>query len=93
VDVSNLKINDAIHIKDLIIPKGVKVLHDPDLVVLSIAPPVKEEVVAEAAAEGAPTEPEVLKEKKEVPGEEGKEEKPEKEKKEEAPKKAEKAEK
>ena len=91
VDVSNLKINDAIHIKDLTIPKGIKVLHDPDLVVLSVAPPVKEVVVEEAAAEGAPTEPEVIKEKKEVPTGEGKEEKPEK--KEEASKKAEKAEK
>ncbi len=91
VEVSNLKIGDAVHIKDLSLPKGIKVLHDPDLVVLSVAPPVKEVVAEEAAVEGAPTEPEVIKEKKEVPAEEGKEEKPEK--KEESPKKAEKAEK
>lgn len=91
VDVSNLMIGDAIHIKDLIVPKKVKVLHDPGLVVLSVAPPVKEVLPEEAAVEGAPTEPEVLKEKKEVPAEQGKEEKPEK--KEEASKKAEKAEK
>ncbi len=91
VDVSNLKINDSIHIKDLIMPAGIKVLHDLDLVVLSVAPPVKEVVTEEAAVEGAAAEPEVIKEKKEVPGEEGKAEKPEK--KEEAPKKSEKAEK
>jgi large subunit ribosomal protein L25 len=92
VDVSNLKINDSIHVKDLTLPAGVKVLHDPDLIVLSVAPPVKEEV-AEVAVEGAPTEPEVIKEKKEVPGEEGKEGKEEKEVKKEKPEKAEKAEK
>jgi ribosomal protein L25, Ctc-form len=81
VDVSNLLIGDAIHVKDLIVPKKVKVLHEPDLVVLSVAPPVKEVLPEEAAVEGAPTEPEVLKEKKEVPGEEGKEEKAERKKK------------
>ncbi len=86
VDVTNMKINDSIHIKDLNIPAGIKVLHDPDLMVLSVAPPVKEAVVEEAAVEGAPAEPEVIKEKKEVPGEEGKAEKAEK--KEESPKKA-----
>lgn len=91
VDVSNLKIGDTVHIKDLSVPKSIKVLHDPDLVVLSVAAPVKEAVVEEMAVAGAPTEPEVLKEKKEAPAEEGKEEKAEK--KEEGAKKAEKTEK
>lgn len=90
VDVSSLKIGDSIHIKDLTIPKGVKVLQDPDLVVLSVAAPVKEEVAVEAPVEGAPAEPEVIKEKKEAPAEEGKEEKAEKKEKPEKPEKAEK---
>lgn len=77
VEVSSMKIADVVHIKDLKLPRGIKVLHDPDLVVLTVSPPVKEEV-AEVAVEGAAVEPEVIKEKKEVPGEEGKEEKAEK---------------
>ena len=96
VEVSELKIGDTIHVKDLAVPKEVKVLQDPEQVVLSVAAPVKEEEIAPAAEEeGAPEEPEVIKEKKEVAeGEEAapKEEKAEKkEPKEEAPKKEEKS--
>ncbi|MDP2939618.1 MAG: 50S ribosomal protein L25 [Candidatus Omnitrophota bacterium] len=92
VDVSNLKINDSIHIKDLVVAQGIKILHDPDLVVLSVVPPVKE-AVEEVAVEGAPAEPEVIKEKKEVPKEEGKAEKPEKKEKPEKTEKIDKTEK
>ena len=35
VDVSHLKIGDAIHIKDINFPSGVKVLNDPEATVLS----------------------------------------------------------
>jgi large subunit ribosomal protein L25 len=80
VDVSNLKINDTIHIKDLGVPSGVKILSDAEAIVFSVVPPVKEEVVIPAEEAGAPTEPEVIREKKEVPEEEGKEEPKEKEK-------------
>lgn len=80
VDVSPLKIGDSIHIKDLSVPAGVKILNDPSILVLSVAAPMKEEVVA-AAVEGEETkEPEVIKEKKEAPAAEG-EEAEEKEKK------------
>jgi large subunit ribosomal protein L25 len=82
VDVSSLKIGDAIHIKDIKFPSNIKVLNAPDAVVLSVAAPIKvEEVTAEAEA-GAANEPEVIKEKKEAPAAEGeapaKEEKKEK---------------
>ncbi|MFA6350350.1 MAG: 50S ribosomal protein L25 [Candidatus Omnitrophota bacterium] len=81
VDVGALKIGDAIHIKDITFPANIKVLNALDAVVISVAAPVKvEEVTAEAEA-GAATEPEVIKEKKEVPEAEGaapKEEKKEK---------------
>jgi len=71
VDVSQLKIGDSIHIKDLTVPLKIKVLNDPTAIVLSVAAPMKEEVAA-APVEGEETqEPEVIKEKKEVPAEEG----------------------
>lgn len=69
VDVSQLKIGDAIHIKDITFPSNVKVLNSPDAIVLSVAAPVKEEVPVEGAEGEATQEPEVIKEKKEVPGE------------------------
>jgi len=77
VDVSALKIGDAIHIKDISFPANIKVLNDPESIVMSVAAPIKEEVAAEAGAEGEVSqEPEVIKEKKEVP-EAGAEEKAE----------------
>jgi large subunit ribosomal protein L25 len=84
VDVSQLKIGDSVHIKDMTFPSQVKVLTAPEAIVFSVSAPVKvEEVVAAPLAEGEETqEPEVIKEKKEVApegeAEEGKEEKKEK---------------
>ncbi|MCM8779580.1 MAG: 50S ribosomal protein L25 [Candidatus Omnitrophica bacterium] len=69
VDVSSLKIGDTIAIKDINFPPDVKVLHEPDATVFTVAAPIKvEEVVAAAEATAGPQEPEVIKEKKEVPG-------------------------
>jgi large subunit ribosomal protein L25 len=80
VDVSQLKMGDAIHIKDITFPSNIKVLSSPDTIVFSVTEPLKEEV-AEPAVEGEEKqEPEVIKEKKEVAAE-GEEAKPEKEKK------------
>jgi len=74
VDVSSLKIGDSIHIKDLTMPFDVKVLNDPGAIVLSVASPMKEEVLV-APVEGEEIqEPEVIKEKKEVPTEAAEEE-------------------
>ena len=67
VDVSLLKLGDSIHIKDIIIPTGIKILNDPGAIVLSIAAPMKEEAPAEVLEGEAEQEPEVIKEKKEVP--------------------------
>jgi large subunit ribosomal protein L25 len=69
VDITALKMGDAVHIKDMVFPAGVKPLADPQAVVLHVVAPMKEEVPAEAAEGEAATEPEVIKEKKEVPGE------------------------
>ena len=86
VDVSNLKIGDALFVRDIAVPKGVKILNDPEVRIFAVEKPVeiKPEELA-AAAETAPTEPEVLKQKKpeEIAAEEAeKAEKKEKEKKE-----------
>jgi large subunit ribosomal protein L25 len=76
VDVTNLKIGDSIHIKDITLAPGVKIVNNPEDMVLSVVPPAKEEVV-EVPVEGEEkVEPEVIKEKKEVPAEEGEEEEP-----------------
>ena len=80
VDVSQLKIGDDIHIKDVTFPSNIKVLNNPEAIVFSVTAPIKEEVVAVAVEGEEKQEPEVIKEKKEVSAE-GEEEKPEKEKK------------
>ncbi len=67
VDVSNLEIGDSIHVGDLNVPQGVKVLDNPERSVCSVTPPqagITEEVAA-APVEAAPTEPEVIRRKKE----------------------------
>ena len=70
VDVSHLKINDYIRVKDLPSDPKVKILSDGEIVLVTIVPPIKEEVPVEAPAEGA--EPEVIKKGKVAEeGEEG----------------------
>lgn len=69
VDVSALKLGEAIHVKDIVFPAGVKPLNDPAAIVLHVAAPMKEEAPAEAVEGETKTEPEVIKEKKEVPAE------------------------
>ncbi len=82
VDISSLKLGESIHIKDMPVPEGVKILNDPGAIIVTVAAPMKEEVPEEAVEGEASQEPEVIKEKKEVPGEgEPSEEKEDKEKK------------
>ena len=69
IDVTALKMGDAIHVKDMVFPAGVKPLADPIAVVLHVVAPMKEEVPAEGVEGEESKEPEVIKEKKEVPGE------------------------
>ncbi len=67
VEVSHLMIGDAVHVKDITLPEGVRAKQDPDTILVSVIPPMKE--AAMSPAEGGPTEPEVLKEKKPEAGE------------------------
>jgi large subunit ribosomal protein L25 len=70
IDVTNLGIGDAIHIRDLQLPEGVVSRGAPDTSVVHCVAPKVEEVATPAAAEGAAAaEPEVLKEKKAEAGE------------------------
>ena len=70
VDVSPLKINDYIRVKNIQTDAKVKILSDPEIVIVTIVPPIKEEVPVEVVVETA--EPEVIKKGKAV--EEGAEE-------------------
>lgn len=61
VDVSSLKLNQVIHVKDLVISDKIKVLTDPDLLIFSVKLHVEEK--AEEATAETP-ELEVIREKK-----------------------------
>ena len=69
VDITALKMDEAIHVKDIVFPAGVKPLTDPAAIVLHVIAPMKEEVPAEGVEGETKAEPEVIKEKKEVAGE------------------------
>ena len=71
VDVSHLKIGQAIHLGEIQAPAGVELIGDKGIPVIAVAAPRTEEEEAAAAAEAAaPGEVEMIKEKKEE-GEEG----------------------
>lgn len=57
IDVKAMKIGDALHVKDITMPKGVTCKLDADDVVIALHPPAKEEAAGE---EAAPGEPEVI---------------------------------
>jgi large subunit ribosomal protein L25 len=54
VDVSQLEIGMSLHVRDLVLPGGVKLMSDPDLSVVSVVVPaaLEEETAAAAPAEG-----------------------------------------
>ncbi len=70
VDVSHLKINEYIRVKNIQTDAKVKILTDSEVVIVTIVPPIKEEVPVEVPVEVA--EPEVIKKGKVA--EEGEEE-------------------
>lgn len=78
VEVSHLKIGDAVYVKNITAPEGVKILTDSELIAMVVKPP-KVEVPKEEAPAEASTEPELIRKKKDLEeeGEEkGKEEPP-----------------
>ena len=62
VDVTNLNIGEALHVRDIPLPSGVEAITDGDLTVVSVVASRVGEEVTEAAE--TPTTPEVITEKK-----------------------------
>jgi len=62
VSVGDMKLDDVIHVKDLKLPPGVKVLADEDQIVVQLKEIAEEEITP---AEGDTAEPEVIGKKKE----------------------------
>jgi large subunit ribosomal protein L25 len=65
VDVRELEIGQAVHVRDLVAPQGVTITADPNDIIVSVLPPAKveEPVVAEVPG-AAPAEPELIGAKK-----------------------------
>jgi len=77
VDVGHLKINDYVRVKNIEFDSKIKVLTDPEVVIVTISPPLKEEVAPVEAAPAEAAEPEGIKKGKateEGAGEEAKKE-------------------
>ncbi len=64
VDVTALNVGDSVHVRDLKLPAGVKVLSDSDASVVVVAAPKVNATDAAADAAAAAAEPEVLRAKK-----------------------------
>lgn len=75
LDISGLEIGQSLHVSDIKLGEGVKVLTDPDEVIVNVIAPAVEEVAAPVEAAAAPeiTEPEVIKKGKKEEEEEEKE--------------------
>jgi large subunit ribosomal protein L25 len=101
VNVSDLKVNESLHVRDIAMAEGVRILSEPEATVVTIQPPISDaklEAMLQAAPPAETGEPELVKKPKKegeaaaaaAPAEAGKEaaKKPEaKETKEAAPKK------
>lgn len=75
VDVSGLRIGDCVHVKDIVLPGGLKILNDPEAVVFYVKPPAVEKPLEEKPESAQPSEPEVIKQKKPEESAEGEEKK------------------
>ncbi len=66
VDITHLSVGHPIHVKDLVVPEGVKILESPEAVVVQLKVPGAAETAAAPAAEAVPTTPEVIKKERKV---------------------------
>ncbi len=60
VSVAELQLNQAIHVKDLQLPEGVKVKNDPDAIVVQISQKASEEEAPTGGLAAEQAEPEVI---------------------------------
>lgn len=69
VNITNLKVNESLHVRDITAPEGVRILTDGDATVATIQPPISaeklEQMLAVAPSEAEAGEPEVVGKKKE----------------------------
>lgn len=68
VNITAVKVNESLHVRDIQAPEGVKILNDPDATIVTIQPPVSEaklEAMLSAAPSAEAGEPEVVSKKKE----------------------------
>jgi large subunit ribosomal protein L25 len=67
VDISELHVNQSLRVEDITPPEGVRIVTDPDTVLVVIEAPVEEEVEVAAEEEiiGEEEEPEVIRKEKE----------------------------
>ncbi|PKL51080.1 MAG: 50S ribosomal protein L25 [Planctomycetes bacterium HGW-Planctomycetes-1] len=77
VSVKGLKIDESLHVRDIALPAGVKLVTDPELLVIACSKPIEVAPVEEAAGAEEPTSPEVITERKPKEGEEEESEKKE----------------
>jgi large subunit ribosomal protein L25 len=70
VNINELQLDQAIHVKDLTLPPGVQALADPDAIVVHVTAPQAEAEVA-APALGEQAEPEVIRQRPAAEEEEG----------------------
>jgi large subunit ribosomal protein L25 len=81
VDITGIEIGQSIHVGELKLADGIKVLTDPDEVIANVVAPAVEEVAPVEAAAPETTEPEIIKKgKKEEEGAEEEEKKKKEEK-------------
>jgi hypothetical protein len=72
--VDDLHLNESIHIKDIKMDGDIKIIGDPEHVILTISPPSSEEAEAEEGEEAEAeetSEPELIKKGKKEEGGEG----------------------
>ncbi len=60
VSIAELQIDQAIHVRDLKLPDGVKIKNDPDTIVVQVSQKVVEEAAPAAAPTAEAAEPEVI---------------------------------
>lgn len=69
VNIAAVKVNESLHVRDIQLPEGVKVLNDPLATIVTIQPPVSDAKLESMLATGAPAaagegEPELVKKPK-----------------------------
>ncbi len=75
VNVADLKVGQSLHVRDLVLPPGVKAVTPPEAIVCTVRAKVAEEEVVAAPGEEAAQQPEIITARKPAEGEEEEEKK------------------